>query len=486
MAGEVNPIVRLLQQVTENPAALRELMPSVGESAAKIPLEELSQPEATDLMTRVRGRLAEWLGSRAEGQPGPFSKPAASMLRAQGPTAPPPASPAMSPSPSPAMSTMKKLQAYAPYGRSYGEETQGVQFPETEFKTTGEAEPTPEATLGDPLRAMRMRRAAEAGAAGPPTMSQGPSMTSPAEMLRRPAGLERQELIGRVRDLLQSYKGGSEEALPELQRIKPSLQPQAPELPPEVKAGLSRMGAMPSEPDPTAPVDFPVTRQPYRGAPRQGTMNEPAFERFKQEGLKTSKLPQDLQDMVDQMVQSGQLPPEIAGSENAMRSVLARVYGYKPRALVGGQKTVGEAAPSRVGLMLQQFSNLSPEEITNVLGSIRPSGIMREGQRAVRAEGAAPLYQALGESRDPKDIVADLLRGGPSPNLQGGEFARNVLYPIMRKRQAAGLSTGQPLTLEQVISALKGSRFLRSDQPNPAREALLEKVAEMMKKRGGK
>lgn len=190
--------------------------------------------------------------------------------------------------------------------------------------------------------------------------------------------------------------------------------------------------------------------------------------------------------MVDQLVQSGQLPPEIAGSENAMRSVLARVYGYKPRALAGGSKVVGEAAPSRVGLMLQQFSNLSPEEITNVLGSIRPSGIMREGQRAARAEAAAPDYQALGETRDPKEIVADLLRGGPSPNLQGGEFARNVLYPIAKMRQKAKLGIGQPLTMEQVLSALKGSRFLRSDQPSPAREQLLAKVLEMMKKRGAR
>jgi len=481
MAGEVSPLVRLLQQITENPAALREMAPLSGEAAERIPMEELSQPDVTDLMTRVRGRLAEWLASRAEDQPGPFSRPAASMLKAQGPTAPPPATPAMSPSPDPRMSLMKKLQAYAPYGRAYGEETQGVQFPETEFKTTGSAESPPPGQ--DPAAPLRTALATAKAKLGPPVMAQGPSMTSVSELLRRPQGAERSELIARVRDLLQ---GGSEEAIPELRRIKPSLQPQAEGLPPEVKEGLSRMGGLPSEELPQPSEDTPVTRIPYRGAPRKGTMNEPPFEQLKTEGLKTSKLPQELQDVVDQLVQSGQLPPEIAGSENDMRSVLARLYGYKPRALVGGQKTVGEAAPSRVGLMLQQMTSLSPEQITKVLGSIGSSRIMREGQRAVRAEEAVPSYQALGESRDPKEVVADLLRGGPSPNLQGGEFARNVLYPIMRKRQAQGLTAGTPLTMEQVISALKGSRFLRSDQPNPARQALLDKVLAMMKKRGAK
>ena len=457
MAGEVSPLVRLLQQVTDNPAALRELMPSVGEAASKIPLEELSQPEATDLMTRVRGRLAEWLSGRAESQPGPFSKPAASMLRSQGPTAPSPGVSAITAkAPSPPRPIQMDIMDRLP--------SPGDPSTRTESLLTELPDPTP-------------------NPGGPPTMAQGPSMTSPAEMLRRPAGGERSELIARVRDLLSQ---GSEENLPELRRLKPQLQPQAPGLPPNVKEGLSRMGAIPSEELPAPAPDQPVTRIPYRGAPRQGTMNEPAFERFKSEGLKTSKLPQELQDMVDQLVQSGQLPPEIAGSENAMRSVLAKVYGYKPRALVGGQKTVGEAAPSRVGLMLQQMSNASPEEITRALSSVQPSGIMREGQRAARAEEAAPLYQALGEKRDPKEIVADLLRGGPSPNLQGGEFARNVLFPIQKARQAGKLPPGEPLTLDQVISALKGSRFLRSDQPNPARDALLQKVAEMMKKRGAR
>lgn len=458
MAGEVSPLVRLLQQVTDNPAALRELMPSVGEAAERIPTEALSGPDVSDLMTRVRGRLAEFLsGARSEYSP---TRPAASILRSQGATAPSPGVSAITAkAPSPArpvqMDIMDRLPAPGdPSTRA---------IPESAAPTQGQEAPV-----------------------GPINMPQGPSMTSPAEMLRRPAGGERSDLIARVRDLLQSRQEGSKTALPELQRLKPQLQPQVPGLPPNVKEGLSRMGAIPEAEYPEPSPDQPITRIPYRGAPRTGTMNEPAFERFKSEGLKTSKLPQELQDMVDQLVSSGQLPPEIAGSENAMRSVLARVYGYKPRALAGGNKVVGEAAPSRVGLMLQQFSNLSPEEITNVLGSIRPSGIMREGQRVVRAEEAVPAYRALGESRDPKEVVADLLRGGPSPNLQGGEFARNVLYPIMRKRQAAGLSQGEPLTLEQVISALKGSRFLRSDQPNPARSALMEKVAEMMRKRGAK
>lgn len=463
MAGEVSPLVRLLQQVTENPAALRELMPSVGEAAERIPTEALSGPDVTDLMTRVRGRLAEFLSNARSEYSG--ARPAASVLRSQGATTPSPGVSAITAkAPSPArpvqMDIMDRLPAPGDPSTRAAAET---------VMPPGQETPV-----------------------GPQNLPQGPSMTSPAEMLRRPAGLERQELIGRVRDLLnfraggESEYSGQENPVDVLKRLKPQLQPQAPGLPPNVKEGLSRMGAIPETSYPEAAPDQPVTRIPYRGAPRQGTMNEPAFERFKSEGLKTSKLPQDLQDMVDQLVQSGQLPPEIAGSENAMRSVLAKVYGYKPRALVGGQKTVGEAAPSRVGLMLQQMSNASPEETIRALSSVQPSGIMREGQRAARAEEAAPLYQALGEKRDPKEIVADLLHGGPSPNLQGGEFARNVLFPIQKARQAGKLFPGEPLTLEQVISALKGSRFLRSDQPNPARSALMEKVAEMMKKRGAK
>lgn len=483
MAGEASPLIqKLMQIVGDNPAALRELLPVEGEAAARIPTEELSGPDVTDLMTRVRGRLAEWLGSRAEGQPGPFSKPAASMIRAQGPTAVSPGQPAMPKAPSPArplqMDIMDRLPSYeGPSGSASA--TLRPDRPEPADLALAQSQEIPPS---------------------PPTMAQGPGMTSVGEMLRRPQGAERSELISRVQDLLQqrkaamgqlmSTKGPNREALSDvrsasagLQRIKPSLMPPG-DVDPRTTEGLRAMGAIPEAEYPTPSEDQPVDIIPYRGAPKKGTYGRSEFERLKESGLKKTSLPPEMVEQLKQYVASGQLPEETLGSANAMRDVLAEMYGYKPRALVGSQKVVGEAAPSRTGLMLKQMAGLSPEETARVMGSIRPSGIMRQGQQAVRAEEAAPLYQALGEKRDPKEIVADLLRGGPSPDLQGGEFARNVLYPIARARQKAKLFSGEPLTLEQVLGALRGSRFLRSDQPQPAREALVAKVLEMARKRG--
>ena len=475
MAGEALPLVqklaRLAEIAGENPAALRELMPLTGEAAAPIPMEKLSQPDVTDLLTRVRGRLAEWLSGRVEAPPGPFSKPAASMLKAA-PTAPPPGAPAMqAPSPQKPLGAAlaQKLAAYEPYGREYGEVAQDAPV----------APPEPSSA------ASRTLAQALAGQSGPPQMSQGPSMTSTAEALRRPAGGERSEVIGRVRDLLQQLKGGSEEAMPELQRIKPQLQPPAAVLPPEVKAGLTRMGGLPGEAELPVDPDMPVTRYPYRGAPRRGTANVPPEERFRSEGLKQTSLPPEMQDFINQLQESGQLPKDVSSQENTMRALLAKLYGYKPRALLGGQKQVGEAASSRIGLALKRFSELSPEEITRVLQSVKPSGIYRLGRVQEAAEQAAPAYQALGESRPAEEIVADLLRGGPSPTGTG-EFAEKVLYPIAKRRGRLGLQPGEPLTLENVIGALRGSGFLRSNRPSAPREQLIAKVMQMMKERGVK
>lgn len=458
MAGEALPIIeRLRQLVTENPAALRELLPAEGEAAAKIPMESLSGPDVTDLLTRVRGRLAEFLSGRAETAPGGVTP--ASMLKAA-PTSPAAGIPATlgrrAPSPArpPQMDIMDRLPAYG------------------EASTRAAAEP------------MDLPQGQEAPP-GPPTMAQGPSMTSPAEMLRRPAGGERQELVDRVKGLLQSRRGGSEEALPELQRLKPQLQPQAENLPPEVSAGLSRMGAMPSEEMPQPPEDFPVTRQAYRGAPRQGTANIPPEERFRMEGLKKTQLPPEMEDFISQMQESGQLPKDVLSQENTMRGMLAKMYGYKPRALMGGQKQVGEAASSRIGLALSQLSKLSPEEITNVLQSVKPSGIYRLGRVQEAAEQAALQYQALGEKRPAEEIVADLLRGGPSPKGMG-EFSQKVLYPILKKRERLGSAPGQPLKMEDVVGALRQSGFLRSNRPSPERDQFIARVLQMMQKRLGR
>lgn len=462
-----SPIIQLLSRLAEEagPAVEGEL----GSVAPASAFRALTSEE-TPIGTRayVQKWLQKLLGASGE------SNPAASILRSQGPTNAPPGAPAAQAAPqvapSPArplkMQLQQKLEAYAPYGREYGE---AAKVPYSE--TTGALTPS----IGQPD---------VTGNAPGPT---APAPMSPPEMLQRPAGPERQEMLGRLQDYLSQYKEGDTGVMPALKRLRAVFQPQASALPPEVKAGLSRTGALPSEELPQPSGDTPVTRFPYRGAPRQGTANVPPEEAFRSEGLKQTKLPPDMQEMLSQLVKSGQLPGDVLSSENTTRALLAKLSGYKPRALLGGNKTIGEASSSRVGLMLQRFSELSPEEITRVLSQVKPSGIYRLGRIQEAAEQAAPSYQALGEPGSVEEIVSNLLRGGPKPSGTS-PFSEKALGPILKKRQQQGLPQGTPLSLDDVMQTLRGgaNKFIRASQPAPARQQLLEKVLQMMKERGAK
>jgi hypothetical protein len=128
---------------------------------------------------------------------------------------------------------------------------------------------------------------------------------------------------------------------------------------------------------------------------------------------------------------------------------------------------------------------MSPEETIQKLMQSE-GGFLPKMQKFARqleaAQGAAPSYQALGESRPAPEIVADLLRGGPTT----GEFHDRALLPIARRREKMGLGPGQPLPLENVIGALHKSGFYQPSRPTIARKALIEKIAEMISKRLGK
>lgn len=473
MSGEAAPIIRLLARLAERygPQAAEAMggaEPEVAGAFRALTSEEV--PIGT------RAYAQNWLQTLLGASREP--NPAASVLRAQGPTNVAPGAPAaqIAPSPEqpPAMSLMKKLQAYAPYGRDYAENVAGPQFGEESRLTSP---PSPEPSSAAALTLAKAQRGVQNIAPG----ETAGAPLSAAEMLQRPAGQERQEMLGRLKDYLAAYKGGSEEAMPALKRLRPIFQAPPEVLPPEVKAGLQRIGGIPSEAEPSMPPDFPVTRYPYRKTPVTGV----AGERDIMEGLRRGTLPPALQEFVSQLQESGQLPKDVSSPEN-MRNLLSKLYGSKPSALLGERKTIGEADPSRVGLLLQRFSELSPEEITRVLQSVKPSGIYRMGRFQSAAEAAAPQYQALGESRPVEEIVADLLRGGPSPTGRG-EFAEKALYPIAKRRARLGLQSGEPLTLENVLGALKGSEFIPSKLGRPipaAKQQLLAKVLQMMKQRG--